>query len=284
MAGANAGGQAVNVPQAVGLPDERPPSQEEAEVYRRLVREFRDNGAAALLDFAKQGEERFPSTYLEVQALVSRFFRYVELGVLIESGPVGMVSKLREVGWEGGLGHVRAECTPMAWVRPLIPREAASTMCFAELQGGDWYRCVDSERMANGTEVPYSALNCFGGVGIMPCTIARVSQNLMNRVHTRSAGRDRALAFTSVPVRQAPGGVETDGDGNVVLRDQGKGKGKGKAMAVVAPRQAVMAPRKGKGKGKGKGMRLVRLAPHAKAKAKAKAKARAAIGMNRSMR
>ena len=266
MAGANAGvNQAVNAAQAVAVPDERPPSQEEAEVFRRLVREFRDQSNVPMLQFAKQGEDRFPSTYIEVQSYVSRLYRYIELGVLIEAGPVGMVSKLREIGWEGGLGHVDGECSSMAWVRPLIPREAASTMAFAKLQGGDWYRCVDTETMSSArgnSEVPYSKLDCFGGVGTTPCTIARVSQNLMNRVATRSAGRDRALAFTSVPVRPAPGGVEHDDDGNLVLRDQGKGKGKGKAMAVAA---------RGKGKGKGKGMRLVRI----RAKGKAKAKARA---------
>ena len=234
-----------------------------------------------MLNFCLNGEERFPHEYQAVQNLVSRFFRYVELGVLVESGPTGFIAKMREVGWEDALGHVRAECTPMAWVRPLIGRDAATTMCFAELQGGDYYRCVDLERMANGSEVPYSALNCFGAPGTMPCTVARVSQNMMHRVNTRSQGRDRALAVVNHPVRPAPNGVEIDGDGNVLLLLPGdpKGKGKGKAM-VVAPRQAVMAPRKGKGKGKGKGMRLVRLAPHAKAKARAKA--RAGIGMNRS--
>ena len=281
MAGVNPGGQAANVPQAVGLPDERPPTPEEAEVHRRLVREFRDNGGATLLNFCLNGEERFPHEYQAVQSLVSRFFRYVELGVLVESGPVGMIAKLREVGWEDALGHVRAECTPMAWVRPLIGRDEATTMCFAELQGGDYYRCVDLERMANGSEVPYSALNCFGAPGTMPCTVARVSQNMMHRVNTRSQGRDRALAVVNHPVRPAPNGVEIDGDGNVLLLPGGqKGKGKGKAM-VVAPRPAVVVPRKGKGKGKGKGMRLVRLAP--RVKAKARAKARAAIGMNRSI-
>ena len=60
MAGVNLGGQAANVPQAVGLPDERPPTPEEDEVYRRLVREFRDNGNATLLNFCLNGEERFP--------------------------------------------------------------------------------------------------------------------------------------------------------------------------------------------------------------------------------
>ena len=70
MAGVNPG-----APQAVGLPDERPPTPEEAEVHRRLVREFRDNGGATLLNFCLNGEERFPHEYQAVQSLVSRFFR-----------------------------------------------------------------------------------------------------------------------------------------------------------------------------------------------------------------
>ena len=108
---------------------------------------------------------------------------------------------------EGGLGLIDGECSGMAWVRPLIPRESASHMAFAKLQGGDWYRCVDTETMSSvrgNAEVPYSKLDQFGGVGTTPCTIARVSQNLMNRVATRTAGRDRALSFTSVPVVRLP--------------------------------------------------------------------------------
>ena len=43
---------------------------------------------------------------------------------------------------EGGLGLIDGECNGMAWVRPLIPRESASHMAYAKLQGGDGYRCV----------------------------------------------------------------------------------------------------------------------------------------------
>ena len=82
----------------MGGPDERPPTPEEAEVYRRLVREFRDNGGGTLLNFALNGDARFPHEYDTVQSLVSRFFRWVELGVLVESGETGFIAKMREVG------------------------------------------------------------------------------------------------------------------------------------------------------------------------------------------
>ena len=133
MAGANAGtNQVVN---AAVLP---PPSAEEVEALRRLVREIRDLGNVSMLQFAKQDGERFPGNPADVHAYVSRFYRFLELGIPIESGPVGMVSKLREIGWEGGLGFVDGECSGMAWVRPLIPRESATHMAYAKLQGGGW--------------------------------------------------------------------------------------------------------------------------------------------------
>ena len=50
---------------------------------------------------------------------------------------------------EGALGLIDGECSGMAWVRPLIPREEASHMAYAKLQGGDWYRCVDTETMSS---------------------------------------------------------------------------------------------------------------------------------------
>ena len=54
MAGANAGAnQAVNAAQAVAIHNQRPPSAEETEVLRRLVREFRDLGNVSMLQFAK---------------------------------------------------------------------------------------------------------------------------------------------------------------------------------------------------------------------------------------
>ena len=115
-------------------------------------------------------------------------------------------------------------------------------------------------------EVPYSKLDQFGGVGTTPCTIARVFQNLMNRVTTRTAGRGRALSFTSVPVVPAPTGVEYDEEGNLTVRVRPA------RLVRLAPNAKAVAG--GKGKGKSKGMRRVRGMAKAVPKGKAKAKAR----------
>ena len=139
-------------------------------------------------------------------------------------------------------------------------------MAYAKLQGGDWFRCVETETMSSvrgNTEVPYLKLDQFGGPGTTPCTIARVGQNFMNKVTGRTGGRDRALSFTSVPLVPAPTGVIYDAQGNHRARPVrlaphpkakaapgGKGKGqKGKGKGKVKG----MAKAKAKGKGKGKG-------------------------------
>ena len=76
--------------------------------------------------------DRFPGTPETVREYVSRLYRFLELGILIGSGPVGMLSKLREIGWESGLGVVDGENSGMAWVRPLISRDEASHFCIFE--------------------------------------------------------------------------------------------------------------------------------------------------------
>ena len=105
-------------------------------------------------------------------------------------------------------------------------------------------------------------LDQFGGRGTTPCIIARVSQSLMNKVATRTRGRDRALSFTSVPLAPAPTDVVYDDEGNLRVRP----------VRLIPHAKAVAG---GKGKGKGKGMRRVRGMAKAVPKGKAKAKARA---------
>ena len=115
---------------------------------RRLVREsveMQDLGMGAFALRTPGTGDRFPGTPETVKEYVSRYHRFLELGILIGSGPVGMLSKLREIGWESGLGVVDGENSGMAGVRPLIAREEASHRAYAKLQGGDWFRCVETE-------------------------------------------------------------------------------------------------------------------------------------------
>ena len=126
------------------------------------------------------------------------------------------------------------------------------------MSAGDSFYCVDIEwvrdQRKGWNQVPFLIKSKFGESGTVATTEVRMSQSMFSRVETRSAGRDRALSFTSSQLHPLRGGIRIGQGGRVFAKAKAVPKVMPKGKAKAVPKPMVKAKVKAKAVPKVKAM------------------------------
>ena len=141
------------------------------------------------------------------------------------------------------LSLISGEPLCISKVRARISKEEAlgKRKFYENLQGEDWYRCIQSELMADGSTVPYLGLCQYAVAGTVPCFPVLCSQAFMSSIQKRTKGRDFALTNVVPPLKKSRSGRYVVAIPKRAPQPKAKVMAKGKAKAKAKPKAMAVA-------------------------------------------
>ena len=170
-------------------------------------------------------EDLFPDNAMfdvgKLEESFKRIHEYAAVRALIPSDQL-----YQSVQKDGDLSRLSGEPLCISKVRARISKEHAvnKRQFYENLQGEDWYRCIQTELMADGSTVPFLGLNQYAVAGTVPCFPVLASQAFMTSIQKRTKGRDFALTNVVPPLKKSRNGY-------VVTMPKRRPRPKVKAMA-----------------------------------------------------